>query len=67
MNSTDVRDAELNEAKTRRNAALERRKDTARRAYEAGEMSPEEIGRLVHADSRTLKRWIAEGKWERKP
>lgn len=67
MNSTAKRNAELDQAKERKAQAVERRKATAKRAYEAGEMTLAEIGALAKVDERTLKRWIADGGWEMKP
>lgn len=59
--------AALGGAREMRAAELKRRKESARRAYEGGEMTMREICALVGADLPTLKRWKKEGQWERRP
>lgn len=39
------------------------RKEAARRAWEGGEATLEEIAALVRADRKTVKRWAREGGW----
>lgn len=65
MNSTKLRDAELGGMREVMARELEASKQTARRAYEGGEMTVRDIASLVGADVQAVKRWVREGGWRR--
>jgi uncharacterized protein YjcR len=55
----------MSEATKRKAEANERKKATAKRAYEGGEMAQSHIAEMVGACESTLARWIKDGGWRK--